>query len=249
MEIYRKVKQLKNLFPRKETIVRPGIVPKMEDTKELSLWKGEFGDDYRQRNIITEENLQHRVMQWSNNLNALIAFGSVKHLPQSILEVGCGAGINLHAIEQIYRNNGELVDCFACEPNLETRRMARNSLASRGLYPVWLQDEANATNLMLPSYAVDMAFTSGVLIHIHPDNQLKAMEEIYRVSRKHIICMEYFSPDLREINYHGQQALWTRDYGSLWLDNFNLRAIACMFAWKRMSGLDNITTWIFEKVN
>ena len=218
-------------------------------TKELDLWKGEFGDQYRDRNVITDEHMNARISAWSNNFNAISMFGSIKGLPKSYLEVGCGAGINLLAIEKIYRANNEMAIPYACEPNAQTRNLANNACRKQNLFPVWLPDDANATDLKFESHAVELAFTSGVLIHIHPDNQLKAMEELYRVSQRYIISMEYFSPDLREINYHEQKALWTRDYGSMWLDNFNLRCLGCYFAWKRMSNLDNITTWIFEKVN
>ncbi len=218
-------------------------------TKELELWKGEFGDQYRERNEITDENMNARVGIWSNNFQAISMFGTEKGLPKSVLEVGCGAGINLLAIEKIYRANGEMFKPIACEPNAQTREAANQAFRAQNFFPNWANDTSDALNLELPMHCVDLAFTSGVLIHIHPDNQLIAMKHLYNASRKYIICMEYFSPALREINYHEEKALWTRDYGSLWLDNFNVRCLTCNFYWKRMSKLDNLTVWIFEKVN
>lgn len=222
---------------------------KMSDTKELDLWRGEFGDNYRQRNKIDQELLISRAKHWGYNLNAIAAFGSVKNLPKSILEVGCGSGINLLAIKEVYDQNNEMVHIMACEPNEITRTATAVECGSRFMFPTWLPKESTAEKLIIESNSVELAFTSGVLIHIHPDNQLRAMKELYRASQKYIICMEYFSPDLQEKTYHDKQALWTRDYGSLWLDNFKLRALACYFSWKPITKLDNITTWIFEKVN
>ena len=51
------------------------------------------------------------------------------------------------------------------------------------------------------------------------------------------------------IPYRGHtDALWRRDYGSIWLDNFtDLHCQGAIFAWKRMTGLDNLTFWVFEK--
>jgi hypothetical protein len=51
------------------------------------------------------------------------------------------------------------------------------------------------------------------------------------------------------IPYRGHDnALWRRDYGSLFLDTFSdLKCTAHMFAWKRATGLDNLTFWVFEK--
>jgi hypothetical protein len=87
------------------------------------------------------------------------------------------------------------------------------------------------------------------LIHVPPDKILASMKEIHRCSKRWIVCAEYFAPEERELPYRGQRnALWLRDYGSLWLDNFpDLTCIATFFAWKRMTGLDNLTFWLFEK--
>ena len=84
----------------------------------------------------------------------------------------------------------------------------------------------------------------------HPDNLLLAYNEIYRVTKRYIICMEYFSPECREINYRGEEELlWSNDFGKIWLENFPLRCIGYGFSWKKMSGLDNLNWFIFEKVN
>ena len=94
----------------------------------------------------------------------------------------------------------------------------------------------------------DIVFTCGVLIHIHPENLLDAMKEIYRVSKKYIVCAEYFSDKDEEINYHGEDGLlFKKDFGSFYLDNFpNLKLIDYGFSWKRVTGMDNLTWWIFE---
>ena len=42
--------------------------------------------------------------------------------------------------------------------------------------------------------------------------------------------------------------LFKRDFGGFWLDNFpHLRVVSYGFAWKRVTGLDNLTWWLFEK--
>jgi hypothetical protein len=101
----------------------------------------------------------------------------------------------------------------------------------------------------LPDKAIDMVFTSGVLIHIHPDNLLVTCAEIHRVSRRYIACIEYFSDKPEETTYRGNSdVLFKRDFGGYWADNFpDLRLLGYGFAWKRYSGLDNLTWWLFEK--
>lgn len=42
--------------------------------------------------------------------------------------------------------------------------------------------------------------------------------------------------------------LFKRDFGGYWLDHFSdLWTVAYGFAWKRITGLDNLTWWLFEK--
>ena len=97
--------------------------------------------------------------------------------------------------------------------------------------------------------AVDFAFTSGVLIHIHPDDLLAACRDIHRVTRRYIGCLEYFSAEPEEVRYRDRDGLlFKRDFGGFWLDNFpDLRTLEYGFAWKRLTGLDNVTWWLFEK--
>lgn len=207
--------------------------------KLLHLWMGEFGDEYTERNEIIEKNIAHRVFMWG-------AIGSLLSVsPKSILEIGAGTGINLIAIDRIYEMHDQEVDLFALEPN----KKASDILISQSIRNLSMVS-GYATNIVSIDGSVDLAFTSGVLIHIHPDDVLKAMKEIHRVSRKYIVCVEYFAPEVREIKYRGQDgALWLNDYGSLWLNNFKLTCLGYGFFWKRLSGLDNLTYWVFEKVN
>ena len=106
-----------------------------------------------------------------------------------------------------------------------------------------------AHDLRFPDESFDLVFTSGVLIHIHPDNLLSSCSEIHRVTRRYIVCIEYFSDKPEEIHYRGHdELLFKRDFGSFWLDNFpDLETRDYGFAWKRVTGLDNPTWWVFEK--
>ena len=71
----------------------------------------------------------------------------------------------------------------------------------------------------------------------------------HRVARRYIVCVEYFSDQPETIPYRGHsEVLFKRDFGSLWLDCFpDLRVLDYGFFWKRLTGLDNLTWWLFEK--
>jgi len=95
-----------------------------------------------------------------------------------------------------------------------------------------------------------MVFTCGMLIHVSPKDILPAVKNIYDMSTKYILVMEYFSAEEREVKYRGQdEALWTRDYGSLFQDNYPLHCIGYGFLWKPITHFDNVTWWLFEKAH
>ena len=106
-----------------------------------------------------------------------------------------------------------------------------------------------ATKLPLDDGAVDLAFTSGVLIHVPPDDLETAYGEIHRVATRYILCVEYFSPTPVEIPYRGHEGLlFKRDFGGMWLDLFpGLETVANGFFWRRTTGLDDINWWLFRK--
>lgn len=201
----------------------------MPAAQAIDHWKSSFGDDYTKRN--NGLSLGARVNVWK----LLFPKGC-----QSVLEVGANVGANLDAISQI-----SACEIYATEPN----DTARAILEDKGLTGAHHITADTADKIRLPDKHVDLVFTSGVLIHIPPDQLEASLREIHRVSKRWIICGEYFAPQQEEISYRGQPGLmWRRDYGSLYLDMFpDLKCTLNMFAWKRMTGLDNLTFWVFEK--
>ena len=115
----------------------------------------------------------------------------------------------------------------------------------------WFADQvydATAENIPLADGAVELAFTCGVLIHVPPEDLGRACDEIYRVSSRYIVCIEYFSDREEEVSYHGQSGLlFKRDFGAFWMDRHDLTLVDYGFLWKPATGLDNLTYWTFEK--
>ncbi len=208
--------------------------PKFE-TSQSSFWRGEFGDAYTERNLISPEFLSARIALWGRIMETLAGAP-----PESILEVGANLGINLQALG--YLTSAEL---FAVEPNA----LARAHLLESQVVPADNIKDCLAHDLNFREGSIDLVFTSGVLIHIHPENLLRSCSEIYRVSRRYIVCIEYFSDKPEEIPYRGHEGvLFKRDFGSFWIDNFpDLETRDYGFVWKRVTGLDNLTWWVFEK--
>jgi pseudaminic acid biosynthesis-associated methylase len=202
---------------------------------QVDLWKGAFGDDYIDRNSADPRRISVSIRLWADILKLMIG-----DPPRSILEVGANVGINLRALRAL--TDAEL---FAVEPNDK----ARNILARDGVVYAGNLRSDIAQQISFPDGVADLAFSSGVLIHIHPNDLLEAMANIYRCAKRYIGCIEYFSDQPQPVQYRGErEALFKRDFGSEWLDNFpDLKVIGYGFAWKRVTGLDNLTWWLFKK--
>ena len=198
-------------------------------------WRGRFGDAYAQRNASTTAELRARTVLWARILRCMAGAP-----PSSILEVGANVGNNLRALRDL--TGAELM---AVEPNAR----ARKKLVGDGVVTAANLRNGVAAAIDFPDGAADLAFTSGVLIHIHPDDLLGSCREIHRVARRYVVCVEYFAVEPEEIAYRGhRERLFKRDFGGFWLDNFpDLRVLDYGFAWRRLTGLGNLTWWGFEK--
>ena len=204
-------------------------------TPQAEFWRGEFGNAYTDRNSASAEQMRARIALWAEILSHTISAP-----PTSILEVGANLGVNLRALRLL-----SAARCLAVEPNDK----ARGILVQDGIVAADDLRGGLASSIDFPDGAADLAFTSGVLIHVHPDQQLPSLKEIHRCAKRWIGCIEYFSDKPEMIPYRGHDdRLFKRDFGGFWLDSFpDLRVVAYGFAWKRVTGLDNLTWWLFEK--
>ncbi len=202
---------------------------------QTAMWRGDFGNDYIERNRATEERIRTRVRAYGE-----ILAHTAGSPPQSILECGCNIGLNLRALRHL---TGATL--MAIEPNSRARQIAADDavLAAEHLY------DATLARLPLQDASVDLVFTSGVLIHVPPDDLERAYHEMYRVSSRYLLTIEYFSPKPEVIPYRGQDdLLFKRDFGGTWLDLYpSLEPLAQGFFWKRTTGMDDVTWWLFRK--
>jgi pseudaminic acid biosynthesis-associated methylase len=103
---------------------------------------------------------------------------------------------------------------------IEVQSYALEGARSR-LANVTLQ-QGSALSLPFDDNSFDVVFTSGVLIHIAPQDIPQAMKEIHRCARRYIWGAEYFSSDLTPIPYRGNDGLlWKADYVKRYLALFS----------------------------
>jgi pseudaminic acid biosynthesis-associated methylase len=211
------------------------INSKIIDTHQLKNWRGCFGDDYIARNAVEDWKIEFGKEGFKRILKKI----KVK----SIMEIGCNIGLNLIYLSSIYDRD---IDLYAVEPNGKAFSILTSDSRIK-LKEAW---NTSAFDLPIPNAYVDLIFTSGVLIHIAPENLGDATDEIVRVANKYILCIEYFSHKPISIRYQNKDnVLFKRDFGSFYLDRYpDLKCIDYGFLWQReLKVFDNLNWWLFKK--
>jgi pseudaminic acid biosynthesis-associated methylase len=199
-----------------------------------ALWGGAFGDAYTQRND-TPTVLQGRILMFARILQAIHG-----DKPRSCLDLGCNVGLAIAALKAL-----GVSDAWGVDPNREAlgRAIAKGNLAPERAI------QGLAHKVDLPDAVADLVVTSGLLVYVPPMLLAPTLAEAYRLSRRYIVISEYFADKPESPVYHGREGvLFKNDFGAVMLDQFpNLSVVDYGFFWKRATGLDNVTWWLFEK--
>lgn len=211
---------------------------------QIEGWAGEFGNQYQDRNSTSWKSVKNRARMFGDIFESMEkanrADPKPKAFPESVIEVGGGCGDNLRAIDMIYERSRTPIKLMSCDPN-EAARKAMADVAS--VMP------GDLSSLPYQDDSADLVFTSGVLIHVPPDRLEKAMAEIHRVARRWVLSIEYYNVTPEEVSYRGRDGMmWRRDWGEEWMTKYpDLKLLGYGFCWKRFTGLDNVTWFLFEK--
>jgi pseudaminic acid biosynthesis-associated methylase len=180
--------------------------------RQLEKWTGGFGQEYTERNrssLAAMEKLYKRhfgVTRTEMNHQFLDGFDH----SMRILEVGCNIGNQLLCLQRIGFEN-----LYGIEPQEYAVEMAKRR--AKGIQIM----RGNIFDIPFKDGYFDLVFTSGVLIHISPQNIKKALKEIYRCSRKYIWGYEYYSENYEEIPYRGERGLlWKTDFAKAFRKTF-----------------------------
>ncbi len=174
--------------------------------EQLRTWTTDFGREYTDRNTLSVDEMDAAFGRQFGIRKSEIFRDLVgpSRLPTGrALEVGCNIGLQL----QLLRRGNPGLELHGLEP--QPYALAR----AKELSPEVQFHHGNAFALPFPDQSFDLVMTHGVLIHIHPGDLPKAIREIHRVSRRYILCHEYYAPETVAIRYHGQDGLlWKTDF-------------------------------------
>ena len=185
----------------------------VDDTDQTRVWSGDFGADYTDRNLSTAEEVDDSYRRQfgvsRSQLNR--EFLSAMDRQLKILEVGANVGDQLRLLHRMGFKHlyGLELQAYAIEKG-------------RALNPgiQWVQ--GSAFDIPFEDDFFGMVFTSGVLIHVHPGDIAKALQEIHRCSQRYIWGCEYFSDKCEEVCYRGREGLmWKNNFAKLYLDLFS----------------------------
>ena len=180
----------------------------MKTTYQMDCWSGEFGASYTERNATTVAGVDQEYRDKFNlprtEMNDRFLGSLDKEI--KILEVGCNIGLQLEILGNMGFHNLHGID-------LQERAIAQIYARDLGIKAM----PGTAFDIPFRDDYFDLVFTSGVLIHINPDDLQAAMGEMYRCTKKYIWGFEYYAPTTEERPYRDHQnLLWRADYAGLW---------------------------------
>lgn len=182
-------------------------------TKQMEKWEGDFGKEYTNRNALSLDEMENlykgRFGYTRKEMNSEF-IGNLDR-DMKILEVGSNIGNQLLCLQIMGFNNLYGIELQSYAIELSKSRTKRINIIEGSAFDIPFKD----------SY-FDLVFTSGVLIHINPDDLNNAMREIYRCTRKYIWGFEYYADQYTEILYRGHKGLlWKTNFAKLYCEQFS----------------------------
>ncbi len=202
------------------------------ETEQEAFWRGDFGDDYSDRNrgakmLSANRAFFSQVLSRASNVDG-------------VLELGANIGMNLLAIRDLLPD----AELSAVEINQKAGDEIKKNLPDVDLTVSSVFD-------FEPARTWQLTFTKGVLIHINPDRLHDVYDTLHKASSRYVMVAEYYNPAPTEVVYRRETGkLFKRDFAGEILDRFDdLELIDYGFAYRRDPSFpqDDITWFLMEK--
>ncbi len=187
-------------------------------TRQMEEWTGNFGKEYTDRNALSlqEEELSYKERYKISRTEMNSRFIGDFDRNMKVLEVGSNIGNQLLCLQKAGFEN-----LYGIE--LQSYAVELSKSRTKGINII----QGSAFDIPFKDSFFGIVFTSGLLIHIAPEDITLVLDEIYRCTNKYIWCFEYYSEDYTKVDYRGRaDLLWKANFSELFLDRFkNLRLI------------------------
>ncbi len=182
----------------------------MKMTEQMKTWGGQFGKDYTDRSPQTAKEVDELYKQRYGITRSAMNVEFIGDLDKNIkiLEVGSNVGTQLMMLQEMgfYNLYGIELQDYAVE---KSKKLTKNINIIQG----------HVFDIPFKTSYFDLVFTSGVLIHISPQDIELALKEICRCCRHFIWGLEYYSENLESVKYRGHNdLLWKCDFAKAYLD-------------------------------
>lgn len=208
----------------------------IKPTNQQIFWKKIYSKEYISRNSNFDFHLG--IKAWAKMLNKI---DDIQGGLKSILECGCNIGRNIASLNALYPNAEKSI----IEISEDAFEIVTSNFELKNKQNCGIVDADYEPNKF------DLVFTSGVLIHIHPDDLLENMKKMFEWSSKYILINEYFNRTPVMLEYRGEKdRLFKSDFGKTFIGNFPVKIIEYGFLWGHEydnGGFDDTTYWLFEK--
>jgi len=210
-----------------------------QTTKQMQEWTGQFGKEYTDRNALS---IKETEILYSKNYGILRSEMNAEFIGRldrnmRILEVGSNIGIQLLYLQQTGFQNlyGIEINDYAVELSKST---------TNGISII----RGSAFDIPFKDGFFDLVFTSGVLIHIAPQDIDGVMDEMYRCTTKYIWVFEYFAEAYTQVKYRGNtDLLWKTNFAGLFLKRFSDLKLVNERHYKYLSDENIDTMFLLQK--
>ncbi len=185
----------------------------MKQTRQIDFWQGDFGKEYNVRNSFSADEMDEAYKQRCGVTRRQMNSDFLDTINRDIriLEVGCNIGQQLRHLQLMGFEN-----LYGIE--IQHDAVERAKLCSRNINIL----QGSAFDIPFKEAFFGLVFTSGVLIHIAPQDIIEVLNEIVRCTSRYVWGLEYYSDNLGEVDYRGQRGfLWKQDFSGLYLKSFD----------------------------
>lgn len=185
----------------------------MKKTEQIQEWSGEFGKQYTDRNFMTLDEMENL---WIGNYGFTRSHMNEKFLRNipldvKILEVGSNIGNQLLCLQKAGFTNLYGIELQSYAVEISKRRTNNINIIQGSAFDIPYKD-----------LYFDIVFTSGLLIHIAPQDISNVLDEIYRCSKQFIWGAEYYFDQYINVPYREKNALmWKGNFSKIYLERFN----------------------------
>lgn len=211
----------------------------MANSFQEEIWSGNFGKEYTERNTLELDEVNELYKNNYGIARSEMNFDFINNLDREIkiLEVGANTGNQLLLLQSMGFKNlyGIEIQDYAVET-------AKGRTQNINLI------QGSAFDIPYKDNFFDFVFTSGVLIHISPQNLPIALSEIYRCTKKFIWGFEYYAEETTEINYRGNNnLLWKANFSQIYLKHFPKLKLLKQNFYKYTGGENTDVMFLLEK--